>query len=223
MSRAAPPRHQLNTLLQLSVWFWPLSIGLFCGGMLWAIPPRLGGGGDMREIGARLFVLGLCSGPVWFVLSKVVKSPRRVLWHATLCSALAVPPIVATFGLMTAGYFALFSQTSLVRALQYLAIAFAAAVWISIDLQGLRKRVVAKRYMEREFIEFDDHVELRWERKTDIEAPPISNASLLGRLWNQHGWKIAVLIAPLSGAGYAMSRLLERAGGDEANFGARKR
>ena len=123
---------------------------------------------------------------------------------------------MATFGLMAAGYFVLFPQTPLVSALQYLAIAFAAAVWIGIDLQGLRKRVAAKRYMEREFIEFDDHVELRWERKTDIEAPPVSNATLLGRLWNQHGWKIAVLIAPLSGAGYAMSRLLEHAGGDEA-------
>lgn len=170
----------------------------------------------MRGLGARLFVIGLCSGPVWFGLSKIVKSPRRVLWHVTLCSALAVPPVVAMFGLMTAGYFVLFSQTSLVRALQYLAIAFAAAVWIGIDLQGLRKRVVATRYMEREFIEFDDHVELRWERKTDIEAPPVSNTTLLGRLWNQHGWKIVVVIAPLPGAGYAMSRLLERAGGDEA-------
>lgn len=70
--------------------------------------------------------------------------------------------------------------------------------------------------MEREFVEFDDHVALRWDRGTNIDPPPISDGTLLGRVWNRHGLKLFLALAPLSGAGYAMSRLLDQAGGIEA-------
>lgn len=216
MSRAAPKRPTLNYFLALSALGWPFVVGFFGGGLIWALPPHLGGGGEVRQFGVMLFFAGLGSGPVWYVCSKILKTPRRVVLYAVFRAVLVIPLFAATFGACGVGYFALIPQLPLVRMLQYLAIAFASVTWIGIDLHGLRKRVIAKRYMEREFIEFDDHVEMRWERKTDIEAPPISNATALGRVWNRHGLKLVLAIAPLSGAGYATSRLLEHAGGDEA-------
>ena len=180
------------------------------------MPERLGGGGAIQHFGANLFFAGIAAGLVWYACSKLLRTPRRVIVIVLFLWVLGIPPLVTTIGFLAAGYFVLIPQSPLVRAFQFVTIALAGLVWIGIELQGLRERVVAKRYMEREFIEFDDHVEMRWERKTDIEAPPISNSTLSGRVWNRHGLKLVLAIAPLSGAGYATSRLLEHAGGDEA-------
>lgn len=216
MSRAAPPRATLNDVLKQSAWIWPFTVALFGGGALWAMPDHLGGGGAVRHFGTQLFFAGIGAGLLWYACSKVLRAPRRVIVHVLFLWVLAIPPLVTTIGFLAAGYFVLIPQPPLARVFQFVTIGFAGAVWIGIELQGLRERVVAKRYMEREFIEFDDHVELRWERKTSIEPSPISDRTFMGRIWNRQGWKIFAAIAPLSGAGYAMSRLLDRAGGDEA-------
>ncbi len=215
MSRAAPPRQTLKYLLEVCSWGWPVGVGLLAG-LIWHVVTGLGGSAPIRRVAAFFFLVGLAAGPVWYICSKIAKTPRRVIRYVVFRAVLVLPLAGVAFGFVGAGYFILIPQPPVIRAVQCLAVAFGAALWIGIDLYDLRKRIIAKRYMEREFIEFDDHVEMRWERKTDIEAPPISNATLLGRVWHRHGLKLLLAIAPLSGAGYAMSRLLEHAGGDEA-------
>lgn len=206
-------RHPYTPSLIRSVGLTWLLFGSFCAFGSWAFLDSLG----YQSTYALLFlVVGLIGGLILVLIAALLHTPKRVVCWATLTGMLIAPPALSLFGIGGLGYFILVRHTPLVQALQWLAITFAAVLWIAVDLRDLQRRVGAKRYMEREFIEFDDRVEMRWERKTDIEAPPISNATLLGQVWNRHGLKLVLAIAPLSGAGYATSRLLDHAGGDEA-------
>ncbi|NMF91616.1 hypothetical protein [Aromatoleum petrolei] len=100
--------------------------------------------------------------------------------------------------------------------MQWGAIVFAGTLWCWLDLRDLRRRVTAKGYVEHEFIEFEDHVALRSECKTNLDAPPVTDKTLLGRLWHRHGTQLFVAIAPLASAGYAISRVADSTGGIEA-------
>jgi hypothetical protein len=186
------------------------------GGLLWALPPGLIEQFDSERTGKTVFMIGVAAGAFWYVCSILLPTPRRVLVYSSCLSVLSLPLLVVFPGFMAAGFFILVPQPHWIQLLQRTALLFATFVWVTIDFQGFLKVLATKRYVEREFIEFDDHIEMRWERKTNIEPPPISDATLLGRLWNRHGLKLLLAIAPLSGAGYATSRLLMHAGGDEA-------
>lgn len=162
-----------------------------------------------------ILVFGLVGGVLVFVDS-YRRTPRRVMRWAISVGLIGAPPFALLFGPVAFAYFVVPTRGPGVQLVQWLAAGFAATLWVGIDLQGLRRRVAANHYMEHEFVEFDQHVEMRWDRKTDTEAPPIDDGTLLGRLWNRHALKLLVVCAPLSGAGYASVRLMEKAGGKEA-------
>ena len=206
-------RHPYTPSLIRSIGLTWLLFGSFCAFGSWAFLDSLG---YQSTYALLVLVVGLIVGLILVLIAALLHTPKRVVCWATLTGMLIAPPALSLFGIGGLGYFILVRHAPLVQTLQWLAITFAAVLWIAIDLRSLRRRIAANRYMEREFIEFDDRVEMRWERKTDIETSPITEATLLGRLWNRHGFKIIVAIAPLSSAGYATSRLLDEAGGPEA-------
>ena len=213
MSRAPLPRTALDTDFWKTLSIGVAGLGGFSAFGSWAIYGNL----KLESSVPMMFVgLGIGSGLLFFVLSYSNIRILSVTRWALIMGLAAVLPFFMSFGFMGFAYFLLLPHPPETRLLQWTAILFATGLWCWIDLKGLRERVIKKRYIEREFTEHDDHVALRWERKTDLEAPPISDKTFLGRLWKQHGYKLALMLAPLSGAGYAMSRLLDRAGGIEA-------
>lgn len=159
---------------------------------------------------------GLAGGITFFALSYIGLKIRRALTWALAMGFAIATPILVFLAPMGFAYFILIPQPFEVRLLQWTAIFFAGGLWGWIDVRGTRERVIRKRYVKREFSETAGHIALRWERKTDIDAPPISSQTTLGRLWNQHGAKLFMALAPLSSAGYAISRIADATGGTEA-------
>ncbi|WP_157353614.1 hypothetical protein [Aromatoleum toluclasticum] len=197
---------------KIFAWSW-IFLGLFSAFGAWAIHDSLGIASDAPTIFAGS---GIAGGISFLALSHVKLRIRRALTWAIAIGFASATPVLVLFGFMGFAYFILIPQPFEVRLLQWTAIFFAGGLWSWIDLNGTRRRVTKKHYIEREFAESTDHVTLRWERKTDLETPSISSNTMLGRLWNSHGAKIVMALAPLASAGYAISRIADAAGGAEA-------
>lgn len=189
-----------------------IGLGSFAAFGSWAIYGFLG---QESIVPSMLLTIGLIGGVILYGLGRFVHTPDRVIWWAIGLGSIAFPPFLLSFGLLSFSFFLLIQQPFFVQCLQLCAICFAVIIWIGIDLKNLEQRLIDKQYIEREFIEYDDRVVLRWERKTDIEAPAISESTFLGKVWKRHGLKLILSLAPLSGAGYACARLLDRVGGIE--------
>jgi hypothetical protein len=159
-----------------------------------------------------VLILGVLGGLLLILVSKQLKTPRRVFLWAALVGALIAPPILSLLGFAGFAFILLTPGGTISRELFWSCATIGTCLWISIDLRDLRARINATRYIEREFAEFEDRIEMRWERKTNIAALATSHATFLGRLWNLYGFKILIAIAPFSAAGYATSRLLQHAG-----------
>ena len=213
MSQTTPPRKTLDSYYcKVLAWLW-FFFGIFSALVAWAIYGNL----QLKSAVPKAFAtLGTFGGVLFLALGYRQLAIFRVTrWALAMAAGMSPPPFLF-FGFGSLAYFLLLPHPPETHFLQWTAILFATALWCWIDLKGLRERIIKKRYIEREFTEHDDHVTLRWERKTDLEAPPVSDKTFLGRLWKQHGYKLALVLGPLSGAGYAMSRLFDRAGGIDA-------
>lgn len=213
MSRVSQRRHAFDSdrcKIFASGWIF---LGLFSAFGALAIHDGLG-----IESRAPIILAGsgIAGGISFFALSYVNLKIRRELTWALAIGFASATPILVLFGLMGFAYFILIPQPFEVRLLQWTAIFFAGGLWGWIDVRGTRERVIKKRYVQREFSAAANHIALRWERKTDIDAPPISSHTTLGRLWNQHGANLFMALPPLSSAGYAISRIADAAGGAEA-------
>lgn len=213
MSRVSQRRHAFDSDRCKTFALGWLFLGLFSAFGAWAIHEGLGIESRTPFI---LAVAGLAGGISFLTLSYVNLNIRRALTWAVATGFAGVTPILVFFGMIGFSYFILIPQSFEVRLLQWTAIFFAGGLWSWIDVHGTRQRVIRRRYIEREFSESVDQITLRWERKTDLEAPPISSKTALGGLWNQHGAKLFMTLAPLSSAGYAISRIADATGGAEA-------
>lgn len=80
----------------------------------------------------------------------------------------------------------------------------AAVLWCATSLSSFRRRVMERRFIEREFSSHAEQVVLRHPVQTDLDAPPISDKTVWGKFFHGVG-SFAVMAVPLA---YPVQRLL---------------
>lgn len=134
---------------------------------------------------------------------------RRSLMVVAIASIFGYLPLVATCVVIGFSYlFFLQAEKSTVLALQTLLVAV--IIWWCVrEVAGCARRVVERRFVEREFNVEDDRIVFRRPHRTDLDAPPVSEKSMLGKIYYGVVPRMVVLL-PLA---YPLQRLLTDTGG----------
>lgn len=164
------------------------------------------------------FVIGLIVGSSLFVWSFFPSTPRRVWLWAVIAGTTTVPALEFVLGVVSFAYFFAPPTPTEIRVAQWSCVALATIIWVTVDLHLMRKRLASTRYVEREFIELDEYVAMRWDRKTNLESSPSAGESRLARVWRRGGPVLAAALAPLAGAGYGMSRFIDSTSGQQGTL-----
>ena len=137
---------------------------------------------------------------------------RRVKMIAFSFGTVGVAPVLCTALAIGGAHFFFVNHGDLGDAVLRLTLVASLVLWCSIQIRALRRRIDERRFMEKEFFVEDDHILMRQPTRTDLSAPPISDHSLLGRLYNKLG-PYLIMLVPLA---YPLQRLFSQAGGIEA-------
>lgn len=147
----------------------------------------------------------------FFLASLILKdtaNPKMIV--RALVAGTGFSPVLVL--LLSASLAFLATTSGATRAWLWFGVAVAMIVWCVKSVYEHRQRIIQKRFIEREFSIEETQIVLRYPFKTDIAAPPVSDKTLPGRLFNKFGPYLAVMI-PLA---YPIQRLLTDTGGYSA-------
>ena len=162
-----------------------------------------------------LWKMALCMalgiGVLLLLASLVCKSaPSSALWRMTFAGALVLVPVLTLSGSVGLSYLAAAPEGSRVWLLML--VVFTAAIWCSMSLSVYKQRVVQRRFIEREFLIEKTRILVRQPIETDLSSPPISEHTILGKIYHRAG-PYLIMLVPMA---YPIQRLLS----DTAGFAA---
>lgn len=142
-----------------------------------------------------------------------IKLPRRVASRNVTLFITGFLPIFILFGTLSFVYLFTVSNTELFWLL--LQIVVFAMLWCVYSVR-LRIKLLEKTNYMSKYFEITDAAIFYHPPKTPtlLEPPKVNDKTTLGRLWNTHGPKLAILTF----CGYPLQRLFYGAGGDSAVF-----
>jgi hypothetical protein len=128
----------------------------------------------------------LCIG----FISKQV--PNRVLFIVLIWGFVGLFPILLSTIIFSTGFAFGLSSTS--RFIYLLILMIVTLAWCTYQLRGYRKRIVERRFMEKEFFIDEKQISMRTPSKISLDAPPLTDKTLLGRLFYKVGPYLFLLI-----------------------------
>ena len=145
-----------------------------------------------------------------FISSLVIKTVTASVIARMLISGFIFFPGVALFGSIGLSFIA--AVPPHMKTWLWLLVFGASLIWCLIELKAYKKRVIERRVIEREFRIERARIVVRQPLKTDLDAAPISDQSILGKIYHNIG-PYLVMGIPLA---YPLQRILAKAGGDSA-------
>jgi len=176
--------------------YWPVldELGLDNSWISSAILPWLGG-----------------TALLWAVGMYWQERERRVVLVAAIGTLFGLLPLLVMCVALGWSFFILVPSDQSSVALTWGGLLATTVWWCQREVRSYAKRIVEKRFIEREFSLESERIVLRRPPKIDLEPEPINNTTLLGRIYNKVGPRL-VLIVPMA---YPLQRLLADTGGIE--------
>lgn len=199
----------IGELLRRAAPVWTV-LGIVVAGGGWAILPGIGVETSML---VPVFLVTSVVVPILlFAASCVSWKCHRVKFIALLFGVAGIAPILATAVAIGAAYFMFVEHEGSVDLIIRLLLVCSLFLWCWREVNGLRRRIEERRFMEKEFSVEENYILMRAPTRTDLSPPPISDKTLLGKLLNKLGPYLIVLV-PLA---YPLQRLFADTGGIEA-------
>jgi hypothetical protein len=193
-------------ILRMGALTWLLFIGLSAG-FMYLLQDQVGLSDWFWKTE---LVVAIVGSSIFLLASLICRSaPPSVLWRMTFTGVLLFPPVFI-FGTLGLSYLATTPEAT--RLWLSLLIVGVTGAWCLVTLGGYKQRVVERRFIEREFHVEDSRIVVRQPLKTNLDPKPISEHSMLGRIYHRFG-PYLVMAIPMA---YPIQRLLSNTGGDSA-------
>lgn len=134
---------------------------------------------------------------------------RRVFLVAAIGTIFGLLPLLITCVALGWSFFILIPSDTSSLVLTWGGLLIVTIWWCQREVRSYARRIVNKRFIEREFFVDSERIVLRRPPKIDLEPEPISNSTLLGRFYNKVG-PVLILLIPMA---YPFQRLLADTGG----------
>lgn len=201
------PHFTSDTLLK-----WGSLVWLLYGGVLAGV-----GSGILDEAGVStrfalaVAVLSVCMALVLWPASFFLKNLcRRVKICSIVYFVTAIIPALLMFGFIGLALFFLpVLEPGLQQQLRWLVLV-SMILWCALQVWLIRRRIVERRFIEKELFFDDDKIIFRRPPKTDLDAPPISDKTFFGKIAHKVIPFVLIVLMPM---GFPLQRLATNAGG----------
>lgn len=201
------PHLTSETLLKWGSFAWVL-----CGSLIavfsWAVPEEAGVPPEFpRAVG----LITAITAPLLWLASVFLKNLcRRVKICSMVYFVTAIVPALLLFG---APAFALLLMPMLDPNLQHQlrwVLLVSTVLWCALQVWLVRKRIIERRFLEKELFFEDDKIIFRRPPKTDLDAPPISDKTFFGKIAHKVIPFVLIVLMPM---GFPLQRLASIEGG----------
>ena len=203
-----PQKRDARLGLRAGAFCWTIG-SLFPAGIAWKMADEFG---YSAHVSVAFLLFGLAMAIVMLAGSLLVPAELDRVWVSHALAGLGLTSFV--FLTLSVGSAFLFVPTVGGWAkLGSVVVIFAAiATWCSHSLNEYKRRIISQRFMEREFAVQDEKIIVRQPIKTDLSSPPISEHTILGKIYHRAG-PYLIMLVPMA---YPIQRLLS----DSAGFAA---
>lgn len=203
-----PQKRDARLGLRAGAFCWAIG-SLFPAGIAWKMADEFG---YSAHVSVAFLLFGLAMAIVMLAGSLLVPAELDRVWVSHALAGLGLTSFV--FLTLSVGSAFLFVPTVGGWAkLGSVVVIFAAiATWCSHSLNEYKRRIISQRFMEREFAVQDEKIIVRQPIKTDLSSPPISEHTILGKIYHRAG-PYLIMLVPMA---YPIQRLLS----DSAGFAA---
>lgn len=141
-----------------------------------------------------LIPLWLGGGLVLWIIGHLTKqnSTKRVMAYILIVGVFGYFPLIFTISIMTTGFSLALTPTS--RFIFLFSLLTVTILWCVYQLQAYRRRIIEHHFMEKEFHVGDDQITMRLPSQISLGAPPITNKTFWGRIFNKLGPYLFLLI-----------------------------
>jgi hypothetical protein len=157
-----------------------------------------------------LIPLWLGGGLVLWIIGNLSKqnSTKRVMIYMLIVGVFGYMPLIFTMCITSTGFSLALTPTS--RFIFLFSLITVTILWCVYQLQAYRRRIIEHHFMEKEFYVGDDQITMRLPSQISLDAPPITNQTFWGRIYNKLGPYLFLLI-PFA---YPLQKLVR----DESGF-----
>ena len=141
-----------------------------------------------------LIPLWLGGGLILWIIGNLTKrnSTKRVMVYIFFIGVFGYMPLIITITIIATGFS--LALTPIPRLIFLLTFLVVTVSWCVYQLRAYRSRIIERDFIAKEFYVGEDQITMRLPSQINLDAPPISNQTFLGRIYNKFGPYLFMLI-----------------------------